>query len=341
MEPVPLCKGEIILTETDDDRLYQSAESAGVSAVIAQSPSDIARVRLLCETLPVGVLICADSIEDPEIIWDTEKVIDGFKEQTKAAEKNEADFVYLRMTSSFRALRCAVLAVTDVSGQGIMAELPITSEGLLSDGTNPIAAMGILQRIGVSSLVLTGDSVEDISAALEEIAPYARISLGVKAEPDWLRADIKLVNAEFFLAKDASETEKLCNAACGFKGVYYEKREHDFLLAPDGKNPHFISPTVDISDPISVSDHLAEDLIALEDSLIGAIKLEVNSEEDILCLSEHQYMVSRPVCITSENPELFETALRVYEGLAIYDGTWELETSILRYLTDKYGLIVL
>ena len=37
--------------------------------------------------------------------------------------------------------------------------------------------------------------------------------------------------------------------------------------------------------------------------------------------------------------ELLEQGLRVYPGLALYDGTWEQPDEVVHYLEQKYGLI--
>lgn len=37
-------------------------------------------------------------------------------------------------------------------------------------------------------------------------------------------------------------------------------------------------------------------------------------------------MISRPVCLCAENADLLEQGLRVFPGLALYDGTWEQPT---------------
>ena len=52
-------------------------------------------------------------------------------------------------------------------------------------------------------------------------------------------------------------------------------------------------------------------------------------------------MLERPVCLEAENPELLEQALRVFDGIALYDGTWELDEDIFDYFRQHYGLVAL
>lgn len=45
------------------------------------------------------------------------------------------------------------------------------------------------------------------------------------------------------------------------------------------------------------------------------------------------------MCLCAESAELLEQGLRVYPGLALYDGTWEQPEDVVHYLEQKYGLI--
>ena len=116
-------------------------------------------------------------------------------------------------------------------------------------------------------------------------------------------------------------------------------RDHDdFICAPDGKHAHFIAPTIDISDEIECGPHLDEDLIEAEDDS-GAFKLLLETEEDVVTLEESRYMISRPLCLCAESADLLEQGLRVFPGLALYDGTWEQEDAVISYFETKYGMI--
>ena len=116
-------------------------------------------------------------------------------------------------------------------------------------------------------------------------------------------------------------------------------RDHDdFILAPDGTNAHFIDPTIDISDEIECGPRLGEDLLEAEDDS-GAFKLLLETEDDLVALEECRYMISRPICLCAENADLLEKGLRVFPGLALYDGTWEQPDEVVHYWERKYGLV--
>ena len=148
-------------------------------------------------------------------------------------------------------------------------------------------------------------------------APYARLSLGVCVHSAWLRAQTQLYNTEIFLPTEHDDIARLLEAIDAHQGGTVVARDHDdFILAPDGKNAHFIDPTIDISDEIECGPRLEEALIQAEDDA-GALKLVLETEDDVIALEEYWYMISRPLCLCAESAELLEQGLRVYPGLAL------------------------
>ena len=141
-----------------------------------------------------------------------------------------------------------MLALGDLSGRTVIAEIAIEEdEGRMADGTDVRAAVGVLQRIGVTTVILTAHDPEAITEALDMAAPYARLSLGVCVHSAWLRAQTRLYNVELFLPAEHDDAARLLEAVEAHQGGEVVPRDHDdFILAPDGKNPHFIDPTIDI-----------------------------------------------------------------------------------------------
>lgn len=329
MEPVPLSAKELIFDP-----------SGALAGIVAQTPADVDALRAQAGDAPVGVLVSAkwDGDEDD---WEQETVIDSFKPLLNDCQEAKADFVLLELCQSFRALRAAALAVSDVSGQAVMALLNVKDDGLLEGGTEPLAALGVLQRIGAGSICFSAAALETTAETLEAVAPYAHAPLGARLSPDWLAQGTPLYNAEMFLPRSREESAALSSALSHAGAPGHAAQDAEVLLAPDGRLAHLIDPTLDITDPVRLSEHLGEALLELEEQTTGAVKLLIDCEEDIICLEKNQYMLQRPVCLAAENPELLEKALRVYSGLALYDGTWELDAHILSYLSRKYGLILL
>lgn len=81
-------------------------------------------------------------------------------------------------------------------------------------------------------------------------------------------------------------------------------------------------------------DTLAEELDT--DDAMVAVKL--SGWEDIDTFADCQYMINKPLCIVCDDADILESALRVYQGRALYEGA--LSEEELLPLCDKYGLII-
>lgn len=342
MEPIPLSDGQLIVTDPDDHTLIVSNPKR-IAGALAANPEIFARLRETCPQVPTGLMIqCPEWDEDAEPPA-TEAYIQKCRKVFGTFLRHHADFYYLHGLSGFHALRAAVLAMTDLCGAALMVELPVDADAHMEDGTDCVAAVAVLQRIGVSTIILTASEPEDLPEALNAIAPYARLSLGVRCPAVWLLRNLELPNVELFVPVPTERARRLADlvymrAARGTNTIIPRNLD-DVVLAPDGRDAHFIDWTTGISDEISCDHLLGERLIELEDEAPAAFKLLLEEEEDVIALEENLYMITRPVCLCAESPELLEKALRVYAGLALYDGTWEQEARILKYFSEKYGLI--
>lgn len=344
---IPLCQldhlPQIFLTEPAALPLYRRSPERFAGAIAPDGAACAAWAQEL-DPLPVGLALDCPPVPDEE---DCERPVTMFyiglcKQAFRPLLHEDAAFYYLRGAQTFAALRAAVLALGDLSGRTVIAEIAIEEdEGRMADGTDVRAAVGVLQRIGVTTVILTAHDPEAITEALDMAAPYARLSLGVCVHSAWLRAQTRLYNVELFLSAEHDDAARLLEAVEAHQGGEVVPRDHDdFILAPDGKNPHFIDPTIDISDEIECGPRLEEALIEAEDDA-GALKILLETEDDVIKLEEFRYMISRPVCLCAESADLLEQGLRVYPGLALYDGTWEQPEDVLHYLEQKYGLICL
>lgn len=345
MEPIPLWKGQILLAETDDLSLCQPECSADYAAVLAATPQQLSKVvKTVQKSIPVGYVI--EGIAGPEPVsgtcpHPTEALIGRYRNILRRGIPEQADFLYLRGNDSFASLRCAVLAATDLTGRTIMAEVSVVADGMLPFGTDIVAAIAVLQNIGVSTVIVSGTCPQDVADALEKCAPYARLSLGARIDADWLQAGIPLTNTELYLPRRAQDAAALSQALHGYGGaVRVERTLDDTLLAADGTNAHFILPMIDISSELSCDSHLGELLLEAEDDA-GALKIRLDEEEDLVCFEEHVFMLARPISLYAEQPELLEKALRIFPGRALYDGTWEINPRVLKYFSRKYGMICL
>ena len=308
---IPLCQSEhkpqLLLNDPAAISLYHTAPEQFAGALAPNAELCDAWAEELAP-LPVGLALECPPEPDAEHCERpiTMHYIEQCKEVFRPLLHDDAAFYYLHGAPTFPALRAAVLALGDLCGRTVIAELNVEDdEGHLPDGTDVRAAIGVLQRIGVTTVLISAHDPESLTQALEIAAPYARLSA-------------------------LHGNQVACKTL---------PRDHDdFICAPDGKHAHFIAPTIDISDEIECGPHLDEDLIEAEDDS-GAFKLLLETEEDVVTLEESRYMISRPLCLCAESADLLEQGLRVFPGLALYDGTWEQEDAVISYFETKYGMI--
>ncbi|MBQ8143832.1 MAG: hypothetical protein IJ452_05590 [Butyricicoccus sp.] len=340
MDAIPLSRPQFILTHTEETDFAREHLNEFTGALAADRRA-FRHFTEECPGMPVGMTLnCPPLDPDREGPW-TEEYFLSCKQAFLPFMDIDAAFWYIRGAVDFPALRTAVLALTDLSGRAIVTALPMAEGERLMDNTDCVAAVGVLQRIGVSTVIITGDDQEAIEDALERLAPYARLSIGVRCPMAWYKNGLTLTNTELLVPAHRENVEDLYKLADKPTYRVIERDDlEEYILAPDGRDAHFVEPTTDISDEIECGDPmLAERLIELEDEEAAAFKLVIEEESDLAALEEEMYMISRPICLCAEDPALLERALRIYCGLALYDGTWEQEEEVLHLFERKYGMI--
>ena len=107
-----------------------------------------------------------------------------------------------------------MLALGDLTGRTVIAELLIEDdEGHMVDGTDVRAAVGVLQRIGVTTVILTAHEPESVPEALDMVAPVLRRSR--LAYPYILHGcapETTLYNTEVFLPVEHDDEARLLQA---------------------------------------------------------------------------------------------------------------------------------
>lgn len=104
--------------------------------------------------------------------------------------------------------------------------------------------------------------------------------------------------------------------------------EKPMLLPVDAKHGKVLDVTSEFEDT------LAEEL----DTDDATVAVKLSGWEDIDTFADCQYMINKPLCIVCDDADILESALRVYQGRALYEGA--LSEEELLPLCDKYGLII-
>lgn len=219
--------------------------------------------------------------------------------------------VHIQGMGSMAECRAALLAAAELGCGPVWVSWACDSEGMSATRVHMLAALFVAEGMGAAAFGI--ECPEDAAGQrLDELAAHAEGPL--------------------FQVKEG-----------GVELFRYEPVPHDPDAIPcaTGTDPCFISPTIDVGEELECGPDLLEDIIAAEDDPVGAMKIAIQSGDDVDIFALHQYAVGKALCLCSDVPELLEAALRAYQGRAFYDGTGGLSREELERLTERYGLIVL
>ena len=319
------------------------------------------------KALVAGDLAPTGKFIEPFGEYTFEKLVDVYTERAAALEKAGVDLFLAETTMTMPEARAAVLAIRSVSERPVLVSFTCDENGRTLSGTDVLAALIVMQGMGVSAFGLNCSSGPDrMLEQIRRLSPYARVPLLAKPNaglPEMVdgRAVYHCPPEEF-----ASYTRALAEAGvrvfggcCGTTPAHiaalkaaldaidfaaFPAVEHDPDVIPCASETEarFITPDVDVGEEIQCSSDLMEDILeAEEERPQGALKIEIMEEDDLELFAENQYVIKDPLCISTDVPELLEGALRLFQGRAFWDGTQELDSAFLEQMRDRYGLILL
>lgn len=296
-----------------------------------------------------------------------EELVEIYAEQAAALESAGVDLFLIETTMTMAEARAAVLAVKAASEKPVVVTFTCDENGRTLSGTDVLAALIVMQGMGVSAFGLNCSAGPDmLLEQLKRLTPYASVPLVAKPNAGLpVTEDGKTVfpcgPAEFasYVPALAEAGVRIFGGCCGTtpahiaalkaaaEAVDYARfippeRDPDVIPCASEKEARFITPDVDVGEVIECGPDLLEDILeAEENSPQGALKIAVLEEDDVEIFAENQYAVRDALCLWSDVPELLERALRVYQGRAFWDGTGDLERPFLEEMARKYGLVLL
>lgn len=285
-----------------------------------------------------------------------EDVVDNYKAQVAALARAGVDMYLIETMVDMSEARAAVLAVQETDpGKPVIVTFYCDDEGRTLSGVDVLAGLIVMEGMGVSAFGLNCMDLDLLLEQLERLAPYTSIPL--VAQPASAETDPEKLAA--WAAKCAGHGVRLFGGCCGagpetiaalrkvldgmdVPAFRPPERDPDVIPCASEREARFITPDVDVSEPIPCTSDLVEDIVEIEEKTpVGALKIEIMEEDDVLIFAENQYAVEDALCFWSDVPELLEKALRVYQGRAFWDGTGDIEDEDLEPLVKKYGLILL
>lgn len=290
-----------------------------------------------------------------------------YTEQALALELTGVDLFVIETCVSMPEARAAVLAVRSVSDKPVFVTFTCNEDGRTLSGTDVLAALIVMQGMGVSAFGLNCcDGPGVVLEQLRRLTPYACVPLIAKPSAGLPRAEedgpvygCTPEELASFVPDLAAAGARIFGGCCGagadhiaalkqavdradFSAFPAVEHDPDVIPCASETEARFITPDVDVGEPIECTSDLMEDILEAEENCPqGALKIGIWEEDDLLLFAENQYVIKDALCIATDVPELLESALRAFQGRAFWDGTEELEDDFLQKMRRQYGLILL
>ena len=282
-----------------------------------------------------------------------EEFVDIYRQQAQAM-LDSVDLFFLESMTQLHEMRAAVLAVRSLCDKPIFVSVSCDDEGRLhGSGTDALAALIVMQGMGVSAFGIGCTSVEVTVEQLERLNEFAMIPLLAKPcgplEAPQSTARLATAGARMFGGCCGTSAKDIFLLGTALKNldftalpVPHYTADPDVIACASSHEARFITPDVDVGEPVECSGMMLEDILQAElRQTCGAIKVLIRDEEDLQIFAENQYAVKEALCIETEEPELMEGALRLFQGRAFYDGMGGLPEGELERMRRVYGLVIL
>jgi methionine synthase I (cobalamin-dependent) len=315
---------------------------------------------------PAGVLVggglCPTGLLVPPLgDADFDDIYDIYREQIRALNKAGVDFIVIETQTSLADMRAAVLAAR-TTNLPVFVTITVNESGRTLTGGSLLPAVITLQAMGVDAIGLNCSfGPKPMMELIEEV--MAHVSVPIIAKPN---AGVPLrytTGGAGYVppAQFADEMRQLMAAGarivggcCGTTPAHLKaladvakefappeiSKEPDCYAAAIEREAFFLGDDIIFSEPIECTSSLGDDLIDLDDELVSAALVEVNSHDDVQLLCENSMMTRLPIAVRSDNLTVLSAAMRYFQGRLIVDSDCQIDTELIESLAAKYGGIV-
>ena len=290
-----------------------------------------------------------------------DELVDIYTEQAAALEKAGVDLFVIETMMTLPEARAALLAVRAVSKKPAIVSFTCDEHGRTLTGTDAAAALVVMQGMGADAFGLNCSvGPRDILAQIERLRPWAEIPLLAKPNaglpqvidghtvydcpPDEFAAcaaEFAASGVGFFGGCCGTDEHHIAALKAALSGVSTAAPAPDYrgkIPCASEKDAFLLAPDVEIPEPFDCDDDLAENIEDAQDDGAEVLAVRVATLADAEVFADCQYAVKRPLAIVSDDAAALESALRAYQGRALYSGT--LGDDVLVPLAEKYGLIL-
>lgn len=290
----------------------------------------------LAGRIPAGAAVSKTGLHLPPRGKDRlEEMIDVFKEQTSILKDSGAKFIVIEKMDCLMEARAAAIAIRECCQLPFIAEFVIETEKKTATGSDIGACVTVMRALGASGVVFCPRETDNIAGEFIKISSFLRAPVGLsgveRIPPDMPDMNISVSRAP--LPEDLRDIRKSLKP---FRD--HGEADTEEILVSSIKEAYIIDPVIDITDEIELAPGLLNEILEAEESPYGAIRISVDTDDELEIFNAGQYMITMPLCLGSQSPELFQAAVRVYCGVAIYDHTSEIPAETVEKLKNQYGL---
>ena len=116
--------------------------------------------------------------------------------------------------------------------------------------------------------------------------------------------------------------------------------EADCCAAASAFEAFFLGDDIELSEPLSCTMRLADDLIEAERSGATAALVCVETMDDAMLLAGLGALARMPVAVYAESVPVLEAALRYFQGRLLVDTSSPLEEEAVSPVAAKYGALL-
>lgn len=265
-----------------------------------------------------------------------------------------ADFILLKNFDKLWDMRAGVLAAKSLD-MPVFVTMNTDDEGKSESDTDYIAALITLQALGADAFgieCLTGidDTCFLIQKAFHhsEIPLIAAIDLNAANEAELAKLHNSGASIYIDNSKSLGKTEQNINGELSRKikrlteekPLFEPNTEKDSYAATIYKEAFFLPEYPEFSEPLTCDYDMSDEIIDFDDEAVNAIYIYLNSTFDAAYLADNAFMSKRPFIVHANDAVILEAALRYYQGRLIVDSSCDIDDSVLKSLSKKYGAIL-
>ncbi|MEG0614854.1 MAG: homocysteine S-methyltransferase family protein [Oscillospiraceae bacterium] len=288
------------------------------------------------------------------------ELIDIYFEQAKAQKAAGADLFAIETMMSLTEIRAAVIACKRCD-LPIFVTVTVDEYGRTLTGATALSALISLQGMGIAAFGLNCScGAEEMAEIIKELTPFS--SIPIIAKPNAGQPD-EDGNYGLSPKKMAEEMEKILEngatilgGCCGstpehiaeirkvldsfdFKKVSVEKQDLSLILANETQVFYLSADGIELSEKLTCSVDMADELLEISDTNIDAISVEILTQDDGYQFGLNAHMAKLPVIFSCDNEQALSAALMYYNGRAMVDKNSAIPEEILKKIADEYGAV--